>query len=60
MIAQTIFEIFLVALIIVGLIFEPQIAEWEQKLFTSIKKKFKERKALSRREKFVVITNEHR
>lgn len=60
MIARSIFEFIMVALIIVGLIFEPKLAAWEQKLFASIKKKFNERKALSRREKFTVISNEYR
>lgn len=60
MIAQTIFEIFLVVLIILGIIFEPQLVEWEEKVFAAIKKKFNDRKALSRREKFTVISSEYR
>lgn len=60
MIIQSIFEIILVALVILGIVFEARIAEWEQKIFAAIKRKFNDRKALSRREKFVVISHEYR
>ena len=60
MIAATIFEVLLFALIILGFIFEHKLVEWEDKLFSAIKKKFNERKALSRREKLTVISNEYR
>lgn len=60
MIIQSIIEFLMVVLAIIGLIYEPEIAKWEQKLFASIKKKFNERRALSRREKFVLISNDYR
>lgn len=34
---QTIFEIIMVVTIIVGLIYEPSIAEWEQKVWKKLK-----------------------
>lgn len=60
MYAQSIFNFILIGFVILGFKYEEQIAKWERKVFASIKKKFIDRKALSRREKFVVISNEHR
>lgn len=55
MIVRSIFEIILVTLVILGLVFEPRIADWEQKVFAAIKKKLADRKASARRRKFVVV-----
>ncbi len=40
MILQTIIEILVAAVLIVGVFNEPRIAEWEQKQFTKIKERF--------------------
>lgn len=58
MVVQTIIEIILAALVICGFIFETKIAEWEEKVFSSIKKKFKDYRAELKRKKFVVIESE--
>lgn len=60
MIVQSVFEIIFVVLIILGFVFEPRIAEWEQKVFSSIQRKFNNCKARAHRKKFVVISHEYR
>ena len=42
----TIFEILIIALIILGAFYEPVIADWEEKLKNKVLKALKERKAL--------------
>ena len=44
----TLIEILMVAAVIVGLIYEPVIAEWEQRQGAKMLKRFKERKKYRR------------
>lgn len=46
MIIQTVFEIVLVALVIVGIIYEPVLAKWEERQKEKVLRTFKEKKAL--------------
>ena len=46
MIIQTIFEAVLIVLAIVGLVYEPVVAAWEDKQKEKVLKALKERKAL--------------
>ena len=46
MIIQTGFEIVLVALVVLGIIYEPALAKWEEKKKAKVLKALKERKAL--------------
>lgn len=55
MVLRIIFESIMVALLICGIIFEPYLVEWEEKMFSKIKKKFKNHKAKTKRKSFVVI-----
>lgn len=48
MIIQTVFELLLIALVIVGIIYEPVLARWEERQKEKVLKAFKERKALRR------------
>lgn len=56
-IVQTVFEFFLIGLIILGIIFEPKLVAWERKTFSKIRKWYHNQKAAAKRKHFVVLTN---
>lgn len=46
MIFQTLFEILLISLVLIGFVYEPALAKWEAKQKEKVLKALKERKAL--------------
>ena len=48
MIIQTVIDIGLVALVFLGIVYEPALAKWEEKQKEKVLKALKERKALRR------------